>query len=103
MGLSATDPDRIILEIQSTWQSSKDDAKNYSMSKELTEWIEAQVPLWLSEAGMDLDLYMPKFMNDAAWDQNVISSYKNHEELEKLQREVDGDGAFRTRLGGHKY
>jgi len=52
---------------------------------------------------MDSDLYMPKFMNDAAWDQNVISSYRNHTELEKLQREADKDGTFRTRLGGHKY
>ncbi|KAE9374008.1 FAD-binding domain-containing protein [Stipitochalara longipes BDJ] len=103
MGLSATDLDRMILEIQSTWRSSKDDEKNYLMSKELTEWIESKVPLWLSEAGMDLNLYMPKFMNDAAWDQYVMSSYRNHDELEKLQREVDRDGTFRTRFGSHKY
>ena len=37
MGLSGTDPDRMILEIQSTWRSSKDDERNYLMSKELTE------------------------------------------------------------------
>lgn len=102
MGLSASDPDRLILEIQGSWASAADDAQAYSLSKQLTDWLNVQVPTWLAEAGMD-DQYLPLFMNDAAGDQDVTGSYKNVAKFRALQKSVDPDGLFSTRGGGFKY
>ncbi|KAK7997294.1 hypothetical protein PG989_005334 [Apiospora arundinis] len=47
--------------------------------------------------------YMPLFMNDAMSDQDVLRSYDGYERFRELQRSVDPEGMFRTRVGGHKY
>lgn len=102
MGLTASDPDRLILEIQGSWALASDDAQGYSLSKKLTDWLDEQVPKWLAEAGMSTQ-YLPLFMNDAAGDQDVTGSYKDVAKFRALQKSVDPDGLFSTRAGGYKY
>ena len=103
MGLSAFDPDRVILEIQGSWTLAEHDAVAYDLSKQLTDWLDDEVPKWLDEAGMDRDIYLPMFMNDAAGDQAVTRSYKNYEKFKALQQQYDPNGLFSTRAGGYKY
>jgi FAD/FMN-containing dehydrogenase len=102
MGLTASDPDRLILEIQGAWALAIDDARAYDLSKQLTDWLGQQVPAWLAEANMPAG-YMPLYMNDAAGDQDVTGSYREVSKLRALQRSVDPNGLFRTRAGGYKY
>ena len=102
MGLTASDPDRLILEIQGSWALASDDAEASSLSKKLTDWLDLQVPKWLAEAGM-CSQYLPLFMNDAAGDQNVTGSYKDVSKFRELQKNVDPNGLFSTRAGGYKY
>jgi hypothetical protein len=103
MGLTGSDGDRVVLEIQGLWQLPEDDAVAYDLSKQLTDWLEVQVPLWLDEAGMDPVMYLPLFMNDAAGDQGVTQSYRDYEKFKALQREIDPNGLFSVRAGGFKY
>lgn len=103
MGLSSSDPDRIILIYQGAWNLPTDDALAYSIARSITEWLDEVVPVWLEEAGMPKDLYMPLFMNDAMWDQPVTESYKDYEKFRSLQRSADPQGLFSSRAGGFKY
>jgi hypothetical protein len=102
MGLTGSDPDRLILEIQGSWILPSDDTEGYSIGKQLTDWLDVQVPKWLAEAGMS-NQYLPLFMNDAAGDQDVTGSYKDVEKFRELQRSVDPNGLWSTRAGGYKY
>ncbi|KAL1644043.1 hypothetical protein SLS61_008976 [Didymella pomorum] len=102
MGLTGSDPDRLILEIQGSWALPSDDTAGYSVSKQLTDWLDEQVPQWLAEAGMGSQ-YLPFFMNDAAGDQDVTGSYKDVAKFRALQKSVDPNGLFSTRAGGFKY
>lgn len=102
MGLSAPDPDRLILELQGMWANNNDDETVRNMAKDMTAWLEGMRPKWMAEAGADK--YMPYFMNDAAEDQNVTESYRDYEKLKALlQMQVDPDGNLKRRLGGFKY
>lgn len=102
MGLTGSDPDRLILEIQGSWALASDDTEAYSLSKKLTDWLDEQVPKWLAEAGMGSQ-YLPLFMNDAAGDQDVTGSYRDVAKFRALQKSVDPNGLFSTRAGGYKY
>jgi hypothetical protein len=102
MGLTASDPDRLILEIQGSWALSSDDARAYDLSKQLTDWLDQKVPAWLAEANMPA-AYLPLYMNDAAGDQDVTGSYREVSKLRALQKSVDPNGLFSTRAGGYKY
>jgi hypothetical protein len=101
--LSSSDPDRVILEIQGAWLLPEDDAEAYGMTKQLTDWLEVEVPKWLDEAGMPQDMYLPLYLNDAAGDQAVMQSYKEYAKLKALQQKMDPNGLFSTRTGGFKY
>ncbi|KAI1816978.1 FAD-binding domain-containing protein [Poronia punctata] len=102
MGLSGSDPDRFVLVMQCAWALAKDDALIYALSRDMTEWLAAQVPIWLAAANMT-DTYNPLFMNDAQGDQNVTGSYRDYELFKQLQQEVDPNGLFSGRAGGFKY
>jgi hypothetical protein len=102
MGLGASDPERIILIFQGAWNFPDDDERVYGLAKEMTEWLDSVVPMWLEEAGMEMG-YMPHFMNDAMRDQNVTASYKGYGTFKALQREVDPEGLWSGRAGGFKY
>ncbi|KAF1851591.1 FAD binding domain-containing protein [Cucurbitaria berberidis CBS 394.84] len=103
MGLTVSDPDRVILEVQGSWALASDDTVGHSLSKQLIEWLDVQVPLWLDEAGLSRDVYLPFFMNDAAGDQEVTKSYRDYEKFKALQKSVDPNGLFSVRAGGFKY
>jgi hypothetical protein len=103
MGLTGQDPHRLVLEIQCLWNNREDDEYIYSLSRQLTSWLEAKVPVWLADNLSDVDTYLPLFMNDAAGDQNVTGMYRDYAKFKALQEEIDPDGVFRTRVGGFKY
>lgn len=101
-GLSSSDADLIILEIQSSWALIEDDAVAYDLSKQLTDWLDEEVPKWLDEAGMS-DVYRPLYLNDAAGDQPVMQSWKDYAKLKALQEKYDPNGLFSSRTGGFKF
>jgi hypothetical protein len=103
MGLSSSDPDRIILIYQGAWNLPTDDPLAFGIARELTAWLDKVVPQWIAEAGMPSDMYMPLFLNDAMWDQPVMQSYKDYEKFKTLQKSVDPNGLWSTRAGGFKY
>lgn len=103
MGLSSSDPDRIILIYQGAWNLPTDDALAFGIARELTAWLDKVVPQWIAEAGMPSDMYMPLFINDAMWDQPVFQSYKDYNKFKALQKSVDPKGLWSTRAGGFKY
>ncbi|KAF2853371.1 FAD-binding domain-containing protein [Plenodomus tracheiphilus IPT5] len=103
MGLTASDPERIIIILQGAWNLASDDALVYDFGKQITDWLDVQVPKWLDEAGMKKDIYLPLFINDASSDQLVMQSYRGYEKFKALQRSVDPKGLFATRAGGFKY
>lgn len=103
MGLSGSDPDRIILIFQGAWNLPVDDAIAYDLGKQITDWVEQSLPTWLDEAGMSRDVYLPLFINDAFGDQPVMQSYKDYNKFKALQQQVDPNGLWSTRAGGFKY
>lgn len=102
MGLSGSDPNRLLLELQCEWPSATDDAELYSISRQMTDWLDQQVPIWLAAANRENE-YLPLFMNDAQADQNVTGSYRGYPEFRALQLQLDPQGLFRERAGGFKY
>nr|QCC62995.1 FAD-binding domain-containing protein [Phoma sp.] len=103
MGLSDSDPDRIILIFQGAWNFSGDDDLAFGIARQLTTWLEEVVPKWIAEAGMPNNMYMPLFLNDAMWDQPVMQSYKDYNKFKTLQKQVDLAGLWSTQAGGFKY
>jgi FAD/FMN-containing dehydrogenase len=103
MGLSSSDPDRIILIYQGAWNLPTDDELAYGIARQITGWLDEVVPVWMEEAGISEDTYLPMFMNDAMYDQPVTQSYRDYEKFKALQKQVDPNGLFATRAGGFKY
>jgi len=99
MGLSGSDPDRLLLEIQCAWTFKADDEIFRAASKDLTDWLEDKVPEWTGGK----EYYMPLFMNDAAGDQNVTGSYRDYAALKALQAKLDPGQFWKTRGGGFTY
>ncbi|KAI8631509.1 FAD-binding domain-containing protein [Xylariaceae sp. FL1651] len=102
MGLSGSDPHRLLLELQCEWADASDDAELYALSRQMTTWLDAQVPFWLADNDLNVE-YLPLFMNDAQADQNVTGSYRDYGRFKELQLEVDPEGLFRERAGGFKF
>lgn len=100
MGLENDDVDRIVLEMQcGGWTLPKDDAVFADVTRTLVKWLDEKVVEWTGEK----DAYMPLFMNDAAWDQNVTGSYRDYAKFKALQEEADPEGFWSTRGGGFVY
>jgi hypothetical protein len=99
MGISGTDIDRLLLEIQCSWSSKNDDAVFRQASKQLTDWLEVKVPEWTKGK----QFYLPYLMNDAAGDQNVTGTYQGYGKFKALQAQMDPQGFFKTRGGGFVY
>lgn len=99
MGISGSDPDRLLLELQCSWATKKDDEVLKDMSRDFTSWLDAKVQEWLAGE----DLYLPLLMNDAMADQNVTGMYKDYLQLKALQEEIDPVGLFDSQAGGYKY
>lgn len=103
MGLSGSDPDRLILEIQCSWSLASDDELLKGIGRALTDWLATKVAEWLAEDPGAAASYLPLFMNDAAADQNVTGSYRDYAKFRALQTSVDPQGFFRSRGGGFVY
>lgn len=104
MGLRGSDPNRTILVLQGSWNLASDDDAGRAVTRGVIEWMDAQVPGWLAQAGIEsAGLYMPLFMNDGAWDQNVTGSYRDYARFKALQEQMDPQQVFAQRLGGFKY
>lgn len=103
IGFTANDPDRVLLEIQCAWVEKRYDDTVRQFSKDLTAYIEDKLPEWIEKNGGDVDEYLPLFMNDAMFDQNVTGTYKDYAKFKALQREADPEGVLRERMGGFKY
>lgn len=99
MGITGGDPDRILLEIQCSWSSERDDELFADASKELTDWLEIRVPEWTKGEKQ----YLPYLMNDAAEDQNVTGTYRGYADFKTLQGEMDPEEFFKARGGGFVY
>ncbi|KAF4121385.1 FAD/FMN-containing dehydrogenase [Geosmithia morbida] len=100
MGISGRDPHRIILELQCAWDSETDDDIFQGASRDMVRWLEAKVADWTFDGE---EPYLPLFMNDAAWDQNVTGTYSRYAEFKQIQKAVDPTGFFPTRGGGFVY
>lgn len=99
MGISGSDPDRLLLEIQCSWSAKGDDDIFTFASRDLTDWLENKVPEWTGGK----EYYLPYLMNDAAGDQNVTGTYRDYAALKALQVSMDPDQFFRNRGGGFTY
>ncbi|KAF2397264.1 FAD-binding domain-containing protein [Trichodelitschia bisporula] len=108
MGLKASDPHRFILEINFLWGNKTDDQLIWSMGKQLTDKIAAQVKgfngaKYVNTAGVAAaQSYTPYFMNDASDDQPVTGSYRDGARFAALQKMHDPQGLWK-RVGGFKY
>lgn len=103
MGLSGSDPDRILLEMECLWGLASDDDLIGRVGRALTDWLATKVAEWLAEDPGAAASYLPLFMNDAAADQNVTGSYRDYAKFRALQASVDPQGFFRSRGGGFVY
>ncbi|KAF1814152.1 FAD-binding domain-containing protein [Eremomyces bilateralis CBS 781.70] len=97
MGLTENDKDRFILTITGQWTPADDDNTIWDLSKQLTDWIEQQIPHVTTP---ESEQYLPLFMNHAAFSQDVFGSYKDVEKFKVLQKEMDPTGFFAKRAGG---
>lgn len=100
MGLDGDDLDRIVLELVcSGWQLPSDDEVFAGVTRDLVKWLDEKMAEWAPGK----NYYLPLFMNDAAWDQDVMRSYRGYEEFKTLQAEADPEGFFSGRGGGFNY
>jgi len=99
MGISGSDPDRLLLEVQCSWSSRGDDTVFQEASRKLVAWLEIKVPEWTKGR----EYYLPYLMNDAAGDQNVTGTYRGYGKFKALQAQMDTQGFFKQRGGGFVY
>jgi hypothetical protein len=100
MGLTGKDPARFIVEIAFLWKDKTLDADIDRLSKEFAHAIQARGRAIAAKS--TAKNYHPYFMNDAAADQDVTSSYKDAAKFARLQKEMDPTG-FWSRTGSFKY
>jgi hypothetical protein len=103
MGLKSSDPDRIVLALQCGWLRSRDDETVRQLLRDMTSWLDEQLPRWNREAGLEEGAYMPLFMNDAMSGQDVVGGYKERRLFETLQAEADPEEIWKRRVGGYKF
>lgn len=99
MGLTKSDPARFIVEIAFLWKDKSLDADIARLSKEFADKIQTRGK---GIAAKSKSNYYPYFMNDAAADQDVTSSYKDAANFARLQKQMDPQGFF-SRTGSFKY
>jgi hypothetical protein len=106
MGLSSKDGDRFVIEIAGIFQKQADEKLVHDMSRAFTDQLEAQYPQVQAKAlstGAKIETYLPHFVNDAAVDQDVMSTFKEKPLFQRLQKELDPKGFFAKRAGGFKF
>jgi hypothetical protein len=108
MGLRGTDGDRFVIEIAGVYMRQADDKLMLDMAREFTDKLEVEVKTMAEKARAaggqkSFETYLPHFMNDAAADQDVTGTYREHKLFAQLQKEMDPTGFFAKRAGGFKY
>ncbi|KAF2670504.1 FAD-binding domain-containing protein [Microthyrium microscopicum] len=101
MGLTANDEPRFIIEMAYLWGDKSFDADVLKESKTFADRLLSHANE-LKKKVPKVEKYTPYFMNDAAEDQDVTSSYRNAAQFAKLQQEIDPKGLFR-RTGSFQY
>jgi hypothetical protein len=110
MGLSASDGPRFMIEMtyiangqatdQGVWTAGRSVVT--SIDKAMKTLIEKVRVLGTSATGVEQ--YNPLFLNDAAFDQDVYSTYKDFKKFKELQKQVDPMGLWSgQRTGGFKF
>lgn len=99
MGLTGSDPDRVVLMVHCGWESEVNDEELRAVQSGMTEWVAEMIPTWTGGE----EAYLPIFMNDGQDNQNVTGTYSEYEALKGLQEKMDPEGILSMRLGGHKY
>jgi hypothetical protein len=100
MGLRGDDPPRFIIEIAFLWSNKTLDEDVARLSKTFAEKVQAKAKTKMMST--NVANYLPYFMNDAAKDQDVTSSYKDATKFAQLQKAIDPQGLFK-RTGSFKY
>jgi len=107
MGLTAKDKDRFIIEIAGIYMRAADSKTVLDMSREFTDTLQKQLETMKTRVkaagGPMFETYLPEFMNDAAVDQDVVSTYKDKKLFAKLQKQMDPEGFWTKRTAGYKY
>jgi hypothetical protein len=98
MGLTANDKPRFVLEINTLWRDAKEDAQVYGMARDLTNWLGTRLKT-IHANSRNAETYLPFFMNDAAYDQDVFGSYKDAAKFKTLQQSVDPTGFWKRSNG----
>lgn len=110
MGLGANDVPRWMIEMATVANGQKTDEPVWDTTRNIVTRIESFMKTMLAnvraEAGENAagETYNPLFLNDAAFDQNLYSSYKDSEKFKALQKSVDPDRLWSgQRTGGFNF
>lgn len=109
MGLTASDGPRWMIELASIHSDSGADNAIVETSRKVFDRLVTDLKVRLnsrkvstSDVSAKVEDYNPLFMNDAAFDQDVYSSYRDFSKFRDLQRQMDPEG-FWLRTGGFKF
>jgi len=102
LGLSATDKNRFIIEINCLWREAKDDELVHGLSRRLVKELESEMKGMSKAKLTGVEEYLPDFMNDSAGDQDVTKTFRNYDKIKAMQRKHDPEGLW-LRAGGFKY
>jgi hypothetical protein len=102
LGLTDSDGGRFITELSFLWVSDSTTPSIYSTGSAMTTAFDADLQALLSTE-TDVETYLPLFINDAAFDQEVMQSLNGYSGFKALQKTVDPDSFFSKRTGGFKY
>lgn len=109
MGLAAGDKPRFVLELSDLWGSTTSDpaldATIYALRTNLTATIQTQSDAYIAQENpqSEISTYNPYFLNDATFNQDVMSSYKEVDLFRSIQKKLDPNGVFTNRVGGFSY
>lgn len=103
--LRASDGPRVIIEQNYLWPNASDDATVYNISTQVTDAISRSLPSYVAEAqaqyrSVTIERYLPLFVNDANFAQNVYGSFKDVDTMRAIQEQVDPTGLYSNRIGG---
>jgi hypothetical protein len=75
------------------------------MSTQVTDAISASLPGYVSEAeaqdpDFKIESYLPLFVNDANFAQDVFGSWEDVQTMRGIQEQVDPTGLYSNRIGG---
>jgi hypothetical protein len=102
MGLTGSDGGRFITELSFLYTLNTTTQGIYATSRAMTAAFHADYQAILPKAA-GAETYLPLFMNDAAYDQDVTHSYGGYTGFAASQNAVDPKGFFSKRTGGFKY